>query len=67
MHSATFTVTRGQVMTYVTVTTGSNLYQIEINNSSGQGSVLDSQNLNEYRNPEDGIPAPEIKIPTTKN
>ena len=57
---ASFSITEGENTTFVTVATGESIYQIEIDNQSGIGVVLDDRELNQYRLKEDGIfPPPE--------
>lgn len=57
---ASFSITEGKNTTFVTVATGESIYQVEIDNQSGIGTVMDDRELNQYRHSEDGIyPPPE--------
>lgn len=57
---ASFSITEGENTTFITVATGESIYQVEIDNQSGVGVVLDDRELNQYRHKEDGItPPPE--------
>lgn len=55
---ASFSVTEGENTTFITVATGESIYQVEIDNQSGVGVVLDDRELNQYRHKEDGIYPP---------
>ena len=58
--NASFSITEGKNTTFITVATGESIYQVEINNRTGVGVVLDDRELNQYRQNEDGIlPPPE--------
>ncbi len=58
--NASFSITEGENSTFITVATGESIYQVEINNQTGVGVVLDDRELNQYRKNEDGIlPPPE--------
>ncbi len=57
---ASFSITEGEKTTFVTVATGESIYQVEIDQQSGIGVVMDDRELNQYRHNEDGIfPPPE--------
>ncbi len=58
--NASFSITEGENTTFITVATGESIYQVEINNRTGVGVVLNDRELNQYRQNEDGIlPPPE--------
>lgn len=57
---SSFTVTKGAELTLVMVATGEKIYQIEIDNGTGAGTVIDDQSLDYFRKHDDGqIPPPE--------
>ena len=57
---ASFSITEAEDTTFVTIATGESIYQVEINNHSGIGVVMDDRELNRYRYDGDGIlPPPE--------
>lgn len=57
---SSFTVTKGAELTLVMVATGEKIYQIEIDNETGAGTVIDDQSLDYFRKHDDGqIPPPE--------
>ncbi len=57
---SSFTVTKGPELTLVMVATGEKVYQIEINNKTGTGTVIDDQSLDYFRKHNDGrTPPPE--------
>lgn len=57
---ASFSLIQGKTMTFATVATGSSIYQVEIDNRSGIGIVMDNRELEPYSHPDDGIlPPPE--------
>ena len=43
--TASFTVTRGEVTTYVTVATGTSIYEVTLNNTTGIGNVVNETDL----------------------
>lgn len=43
--TASFTVTRGEVTTYVTVATGTSIYEVTLDNTTGIGSVVNEVDL----------------------
>lgn len=57
---ASFSITESKNTTFVTIATGESIYQVEIDNHSGIGTVLDDRELNQYRLHDDAIlPPPE--------
>lgn len=57
---SSFSVTKGSELTLVMVSTGEKVYQIEINNKTGEGTVIDDQALDFFRQHDDGeITPPE--------
>ena len=57
---SSFTVTKGSELTLVMVATGEKVYQIEIDNKTGTGTVIDDQSLDHFRKHDDGqITPPE--------
>jgi len=57
---ASFSITEAENTTFVTIATGKSIYQVEIDNHSGIGVVMDDRELNRYRYDGDGIlPPPE--------
>ena len=57
---ASFSITEAEDTTFVTIATGKSIYQVEIDNYSGIGVVMDDRELNRYRYDGDGIlPPPE--------
>lgn len=55
---SSFTVTKGPELTLVMVATGEKIYQIEINNKTGAGTVIDDQSLDYFRKHDDGQTTP---------
>ncbi len=55
---SSFTVTKGPELTLVMVATGEKIYQIEINNKTGAGTVIDDQSLDHFRKHDDGQVTP---------
>ena len=43
--TASFTVTRGEITTYVTVATGTSIYEVSLDNATGIGSVVNEKDL----------------------
>ncbi len=43
--TASFTVTRGEITTYVTVATGTSIYEVTLDNATGIGSVVNEKDL----------------------
>jgi len=57
---ASFSITEGKNTTFVVIATGKSIYQVEIDNSTGIGVVLDDRELDLYRQHDDAIlPPPE--------
>ncbi len=57
---ASFSITSDSNTTLATVATGESIYQIEIDNQTGVGFVMDDRELDSLKHPEDGIlPPPE--------
>ena len=50
---SSFTVTKGLETTIVMVATNQGIYQVEINNKTGAGTVIDDQSLNYFRKHDD--------------
>ena len=55
---SSFTVTKGPELTLVMVATGEKVYQVEINNKTGAGTVIDDQSLDYFRKHDDGQATP---------
>jgi hypothetical protein len=55
---SSFTVTKGSDLTLVMVATGEKIYQIEINNKTGAGTVIDDQSLDHFRKHDDSRATP---------
>jgi len=55
---SSFTVTKGPELTLIMVATGDSIYQIEIDNKTGAGTVIDDQALDFYRKDDDAISTP---------
>lgn len=55
---SSFTVTKGPELTLVMVATGEKIYQIEINNKTGAGTVIDDQSLDHFRKHDDSRATP---------
>lgn len=55
---SSFTVTKGSELTLVMVATGEKVYQIEIDNKTGAGTVIDDQSLDHLRKHDDGQVTP---------
>lgn len=55
---SSFTVTKGPELTLVMVATGEKIYQVEINNKTGIGTVIDDQALDVFRQHDDGQATP---------
>ncbi|KRT55158.1 hypothetical protein [endosymbiont of Ridgeia piscesae] len=58
-----FTLTQGQQSTIVMVATGSRIYQIEINNRTGRGAVIDNRTLSVFKIPGDSVKPTEPTTP----
>jgi len=58
---ASFSMAKGVDKTYVMVMTGESIYQIEIDNKTGVGTVMDDRELDKYRQHDDGV-APEAEF-----
>ncbi len=57
---ASFTVNKGPELTVIMVSTAKSVYQVEINNSTGHGTVVDDKALDHFRQSDDTIlPPPE--------
>ncbi|MCB1743006.1 MAG: hypothetical protein KDK91_21700 [Gammaproteobacteria bacterium] len=59
--SAAVTITKGEISTYVTVATGDNIYEINIDNNSGKGVVVDEVDMTAGKNGEDAISPPRAE------
>ncbi len=55
---SSFTVTKGPELTLVMVATGEKIYQVEIDNKTGAGTVIDDQALDYFRKHDDGQETP---------
>jgi len=55
---SSFTVTKGPELTLIMVATGDSIYQIEIDNKTGAGTVIDDQALDYFRKDDDAISTP---------
>lgn len=55
---SSFTVTKGPELTLVMIATGEKVYQVEINNKTGAGTVIDDQSLDYFRKHDDGQATP---------
>jgi hypothetical protein len=55
---SSFSIVEGENTTFVTVATGESIYQIEIDQKSGIGIVMDDRELDQYRHDDDGILPP---------
>lgn len=51
--TASFTITRGQITTYVTVATGTRIYEVSLDNATGVGSVVNEVDLTKGKNEND--------------
>ena len=56
--SASFTISRGARTTYVTVATGTHIYEVSVDNASGEGRVVDEVDMTRGKSDEDFIPVP---------
>lgn len=59
--TASFTITRGQKMTYITVATGDSIYEVSIDNSSGDGIVVNEADLTRGKDGNDEV---EVQLPS---
>lgn len=59
---SSFTVTKGPELTLIMVATGDSIYQIEIDNKTGVGTVINDQALDFFRKDDDAIVAPTEDI-----
>ena len=57
--TASFTISRGERSTYVTVATGANIYEVTIDNATGKGTVVDEVEMTRGKDGNDAIMAPE--------
>ncbi len=55
---SSFTVTQGAESTLVMIATNESIYQVEINNASGYGTVIDDRELDHYRQHDDSLHTP---------
>lgn len=55
---ASFTITRGVRTTYVTVATGSEVFEVEIDNETGSGSAIDERDIVTGPQENDMVPVP---------
>jgi len=55
---SSFTVTKGPELTLIMLATGENIYQIEINNVTGEGTVINDKSLDYFRKHDDGEMTP---------
>ena len=53
--TASFTLTRGRTSTYVTVATGTSIYEVAIDNVTGVGSVVNEVDLTKGKEQEDTL------------
>ncbi len=56
--TASFTVTRGKISTFVTVATGAAIYEFSINNKTGAGAVVNALDLIRDKNKNDTVVPP---------
>ena len=56
--TASFTVTRGKILTFITVATGVSVYEFSINNKTGAGTVVNALDLIRDKNPNDTVVPP---------
>ena len=55
---SSFTITKGAQTTYVMVATNEGIYQVEIDNKTGHGTVIDDKELDHFRQEEDTVMPP---------
>ncbi len=55
---SSFTVTQGSESTLVMIATNESVYQVEIDNSTGNGTVIDDRALDYYRKHDDSLHTP---------
>ncbi|MDE1461951.1 hypothetical protein [Spartinivicinus poritis] len=61
-------VTRGEVETYVTVSTGDGVYSVRIDNASGKATMISEDDIAKtITNFNDAIPAPEVPVEPPKD
>ncbi|WP_163835543.1 biofilm-associated metzincin protease inhibitor BamI [Spartinivicinus ruber] len=61
-------VTRGEVETYVTVSTSEGVYSVRIDNASGKATMISEDDIAKtITNFNDAIPAPEVPVEPPKN
>ncbi len=53
--TASFTITRGQVTTYITVATGTSIYEISVDNATGFGKVINEVDLTKGKTDKDFV------------
>jgi hypothetical protein len=61
--TASFTMTRGKVSTYVTVATGSSIYEVALDNATGVGSVVNEVDLTKGKDTQDALIPNEAEEP----
>lgn len=60
--TASFTVTRGKILTFITVATGVSVYEFSINNKTGAGTVVNALDLIRDKNRNDMV-VPQLNRP----
>jgi len=55
---SSFSIVEGDKITLVTVATGAEIYQVEIDNKTGVGTVLDDRELQQFRQGNDNLSPP---------
>ncbi|GEM_PF-1976912 len=53
--TASFTITKGSITTYVTVATGGSIYEISVDNDTGEGSVFNEEDLTRGKQGDDVV------------
>ncbi|MCH9675872.1 MAG: hypothetical protein K0U93_30830 [Gammaproteobacteria bacterium] len=64
--TASFTISRGSATTYVTVATGTSVYEISINNETGAGTVVDEIDMTKGKDGNDIVIPPEAESSVTQ-
>ncbi len=59
--SASFTISRGATTTYITVATGTNIYEVSVDNETGEGSVVNEVDMTRGKTDNDIVLPPESK------
>ena len=65
--TASFTITRGEITTYITVATGTSIYEVSVDNVTGLGQVVNEVDLTKGKTDQDFLVPEEQGAPSNRD